>query len=82
MTGTATSGNPPATSHTRPYAIVDGNPATVLRTRFDDATVARLLQVAWWDWPPDEITEAIPLISQADVDALEAVAGRDGTGPR
>jgi virginiamycin A acetyltransferase len=57
-----------------PYAIVGGNPAQVIRTRFDEQTIARLLGIAWWDWPPERVTEAIPLISQADVDALEAFA--------
>ena len=28
-----------------------GVPARVLRKRFDDDDVARLLRVAWWDWP-------------------------------
>jgi virginiamycin A acetyltransferase len=59
-----------------PYAIVGGNPARVIRTRFDETTVARLLHIAWWDWSPERVTEAIPLISQADVDALEAFAAR------
>jgi hypothetical protein len=62
------------TTDVPPYAIVGGNPAKVNRTRFDDAIVGRLLRIAWWDWPPDRIAEAIPLISQADVDALEAFA--------
>lgn len=57
-----------------PYAIVGGNPAQVIRPRFDESTVARLLDIAWWDWPVERVTEAIPLISQADVDALEAFA--------
>lgn len=33
-----------------PYAVVAGVPARVLRFRFDDGTVGRLLQSAWWDW--------------------------------
>lgn len=31
-----------------PYAIVGGNPARIIRFRFDDATIERLLSVAWW----------------------------------
>lgn len=31
-----------------PYAIVAGNPARLVRHRFDDATVRRLLASAWW----------------------------------
>lgn len=56
-----------------PYAIVAGNPARVVRVRYDDATVARLLAVAWWDWPVDRITRAIPAIRNGDLDALEAM---------
>jgi len=60
------------TSDVPPYAIVGGNPARVIRRRYDDTTVTKMLKIAWWDWPVDAITKAIPLISQTDVDALEA----------
>ena len=36
-----------------PYAIVGGNPAKVIRYRFDEDTVAALQRIAWWDWPPE-----------------------------
>ncbi len=62
------------TSNVPPYAVVGGNPARVIRQRFDPTTVGRLLQIAWWTWTPELVGEAIPLISQADVDALEAFA--------
>jgi virginiamycin A acetyltransferase len=55
-----------------PFAVVGGNPATVIRMRFDEATIEQLLRIAWWDWPVERVTPAIPLISQGDVDALEA----------
>lgn len=32
-----------------PYAIVGGVPAKVLRYRFDEQTIKRLLSVRWWD---------------------------------
>jgi|SRR5690554_8129238 len=56
------------------YAIVGGNPARLIRQRFDAATVARLEQLAWWDWPVERITRHLELIVAADVDALAAVA--------
>lgn len=34
-----------------PYAIVGGNPAKVLRYRFDEYVVESLQKIAWWDWP-------------------------------
>ncbi|WP_300164111.1 CatB-related O-acetyltransferase [Solidesulfovibrio sp.] len=57
-----------------PYAIVGGNPARVIRQRFPDDVVARLLAVAWWDWPPEKIARHLPRIAGADVDALERTA--------
>ncbi len=57
-----------------PYAIVGGNPARVIRQRFPDDVVARLLAVAWWDWPPEKIARHLPLVAGADVDALERAA--------
>lgn len=41
-----------------PYAIVAGNPGRILRTRFPDQTIARLLKVAWWDWPEERVVAA------------------------
>ncbi|MCB1406680.1 MAG: CatB-related O-acetyltransferase [Rhodobacteraceae bacterium] len=57
-----------------PYAVVAGNPARVVKMRFDDATIARLLALAWWDWPIDRILAALPAIEDADLDALEGRA--------
>ena len=37
------------------YAIVGGNPARVIRMRFDDETIKRLLDIAWWNWSIDKI---------------------------
>ena len=33
-----------------PYAIVGGNPAKILRYRFDEAEIIGLQKIAWWDW--------------------------------
>ena len=55
----------------RPYAIVGGNPARELRRRFDDATIERLLRIAWWDWPVEKVTRYARELMRADVAALE-----------
>lgn len=41
------------------YAIVAGNPARVIRMRFDDATIERLLDLKWWDWPRERIAASV-----------------------
>lgn len=45
-----------------PYAIVGGNPAKVIRKRFDDATIEALLEAQWWDLPHEKIATLIPLL--------------------
>jgi chloramphenicol O-acetyltransferase type B len=45
-----------------PYAIVGGNPARVLRIRFAEEHVARLLKLRWWDWPPERLERHFPLM--------------------
>jgi virginiamycin A acetyltransferase len=57
-----------------PYAIVGGNPARTLRMRFDEKTIARLLGIAWWDWPVDKISRNLDAIRGGDLDRLEAAA--------
>ena len=53
------------------YAVVGGNPARVLRHRFDAPTIARLLAVSWWDWDAEKITRNVRAICGSDVAALE-----------
>lgn len=55
------------------YSIMAGNPAQVLRRRFSQADALRLQQIAWWDWPIDQILANESLIMAGDVDALEAL---------
>lgn len=45
------------TADVPPYTIVGGNPAKVIRRRFDDADVEVLRRAAWWNWPAGLVTE-------------------------
>ncbi|MBO4769729.1 MAG: CatB-related O-acetyltransferase [Clostridia bacterium] len=46
-----------------PYTIVVGNPAKVLRKRFDDEMIGLLLKFRWWDKTVDEINALIPILT-------------------
>lgn len=57
-----------------PYAVVGGNPAQIIRYRFDEATVEALLEIQWWHWEIERITRHLRAICGADLVALrEAV---------
>lgn len=43
-----------------PYAIVVGTPARIIRYRFDEATIERLLASQWWRYGPD-VLQALDL---------------------
>lgn len=54
-----------------PYAVVVGNPGRVVRYRFDEALIARLLASRWWTLAPWQL-EGIDLSRPAEsIDALE-----------
>ncbi|MFJ8432393.1 CatB-related O-acetyltransferase [Kitasatospora sp. NPDC094019] len=56
------------------YAVIGGNPARVIRSRYSEDEIARLLAVAWWDWPTEHITAHVRTIMSGTVEELEAAA--------
>jgi hypothetical protein len=38
-----------------PYSIVGGNPAKLIRYRFSEDQIAKLLSIRWWNWSEDRI---------------------------
>jgi acetyltransferase-like isoleucine patch superfamily enzyme len=50
-----------------PYAIVGGIPARVIKYRFDEKTIATLLQIKWWDLPDDEIEKKLAVFTETNL---------------
>lgn len=47
-----------------PYSIVVGNPGKVIKYRFNEDQIKKLLKIKWWDWTEDRIkTEAMDMWS-------------------
>lgn len=59
------------TQHVPAFAVMAGNPARVVKMRFDQGTIARLERVAWWDWDAEKITRNLDAIRGADIARLE-----------
>ncbi|MEN9406203.1 MAG: hypothetical protein RLZ12_487 [Bacillota bacterium] len=59
------------TKDVEPYTIVGGNPAKPIRKRFDEEAIAFLVQLGWWNWPIEKITEHLTAITSADVAMLK-----------
>jgi acetyltransferase-like isoleucine patch superfamily enzyme len=57
-----------------PYAIVGGNPAKLIRYRFDEDVRNSLIEIAWWDWPEHHIRSAIPELLSGNIVAFRTKA--------
>jgi phosphonate metabolism protein (transferase hexapeptide repeat family) len=52
------------------YAIVAGNPARVVRMRFEADIAERLMALAWWDWDHARLRRALPDFRTLPVEAF------------
>lgn len=66
------------THNVPPYAIVGGNPARVIRERFDAVIVKRFLEIKWWSWDRERIARALPFLLNPNIERFfaEYDAGR------
>ena len=62
--GAVVAGNIPA------YAVAVGNPCKVVKMRFDEATILRLLALRWWDWPAERIFQNLEALTSGDLTKL------------
>ena len=60
-----------------PFAIVGGNPARVLKYRFDETTIAELMEIAWWNWPKQRIEKHMRMLMSGDIRSFIAAARAD-----
>lgn len=54
-----------------PYTIVGGNPARVIRKRFDDEMIDLLQRLKWWDMNEDSLVEILPMLCNNDLDSVK-----------
>ena len=43
------------TKNIPPFAVAVGNPAKVIKFRFSQKIIKKLLKISWWNWPNDKI---------------------------
>lgn len=64
------------TKDVKPFAIVAGAPARLLRYRFADDVIDGLMRSRWWDWPEEKLSEVSALFDKPD-SFLEALSARE-----
>ena len=68
--GSVISANALVSKDVPPYSIVVGNPGKIVRRRFSEDEIVRLLELKWWDWPKNKIITNIDILNGTSVDAL------------
>ena len=55
-----------------PYTIVAGNPAKVIRKRFDEELIDLMLRFKWWDKSIEDINSLISILTCSDFEKVKA----------
>lgn len=53
-----------------PYAIVGGTPAKIIRKRYEDKIISKLMEIKWWNWSYEKIQRNIPHIQAGEIEKL------------
>ncbi len=53
-----------------PYTIVGGVPAKIIRKRFDDKIIEKLLYISWWDFSVDDIKVLMPYLASENIEKV------------
>ncbi|MEG2798821.1 MAG: CatB-related O-acetyltransferase [Erysipelotrichaceae bacterium] len=53
------------------YHIVAGNPAAIIKKRFDDELISLLLDLSWWNVSSEELVTLLPLLCNTDLDYVK-----------
>ena len=54
-----------------PYSVVVGNPAKVIRRRFDEEMIELLEKLQWWNKSISQIQKLIPLLSNSNLEYVK-----------
>lgn len=55
------------------YHIAGGNPCRIIRKRFDDELIEYLLNIKWWDWPPEKIYKTLEALCSSDLSKIKNI---------
>ena len=74
--GAIIAANATVVKNVEPYTIVGGNPAKIIRKRFSETHIKLLLEIQWWNWSIEKITENVQLLTSTTVEDLKKFANK------
>ena len=64
------------TRDVEPYTVVGGNPARFLKRRFSQDLIDLLLRLRWWDFPPEELADFLPVLCNENLEEVKEIIRR------
>lgn len=61
------------TKNIPPYSVYGGNPAQMIKKRFDDELIDILQKYRWWDLPSEQLANALPLLCDPDLQKVKEI---------
>lgn len=55
------------------YHIVGGNPAKVIRKRFNDDLIQHMLDLKWWNWSAEKIFNNLEILCGFDIEKIKNI---------
>ena len=71
--GAIIAANSVVTKDVPPYHIAGGNPARLIRKRFDEDLISYLLEIKWWDWPAKKIFDNLEALCSGDLTKIRQI---------
>lgn len=55
------------------YTIIGGNPATLIKKRFDEELINLLLEIKWWDWEEEKLFNNLDKLANPDLKQIKNI---------
>lgn len=55
------------------YHIAGGNPAKIIKKRFDDNLIEYLLELKWWDWSQEKIFNNLKILCSPNIEDIKSI---------
>jgi acetyltransferase-like isoleucine patch superfamily enzyme len=66
--GAVIANNSHVVKNVEPYSIIGGNPAKLIKYRFTEEQIMKLLKIKWWDWEDAKINKNLHLLCNKNID--------------
>ena len=66
--GAVIANNSHVVKNVEPYSLYGGNPAKLIKYRFSQEQIEKLLQIKWWYWDDEKINKFLPLLCNNNID--------------